>query len=73
MSVEIQQLRCKVNFKALEFVPHIKDLGDTIVKRLRSPLLHKISENEQQITDVTDDMSAGKFVALHLRFDKVSG
>ncbi|TYJ04518.1 hypothetical protein E1A91_A12G096300v1 [Gossypium mustelinum] len=34
---EIQQLRCKVNFKALVFVPHIRALGDAIVHRLRYP------------------------------------
>ncbi|KMZ62246.1 Peptide-O-fucosyltransferase [Zostera marina] len=67
MPEEIQLLRCKVNFKALEFVPHIKQLGDTIVKRLRTPLPLHISENNPQLSD---DMSTGKYVALHLRFDK---
>ncbi|TQE06861.1 hypothetical protein C1H46_007499 [Malus baccata] len=33
----IQRLRCKVNFQALAFVPHIKELGETLVNRLRYP------------------------------------
>ncbi|GFP90693.1 uncharacterized protein at1g04910 [Phtheirospermum japonicum] len=58
MPEEIQRLRCKVNFQALTFVPHIKSLGDALVSRLRrSP-----STNDEQGT--------GKFVVLHLRFDK---
>ncbi|KNA08962.1 hypothetical protein SOVF_157950 [Spinacia oleracea] len=52
----IQQLRCKVNFEALLFVPHIRELGDTLVSRLRSS-----GEFSQQ---------REKYVVLHLRFDK---
>nr|XP_028949354.1 O-fucosyltransferase 31-like [Malus domestica] len=33
----IQHLRCKVNFEALAFVPHIRKLGETLVNRLRYP------------------------------------
>ncbi|KAJ4745998.1 O-fucosyltransferase family protein [Rhynchospora pubera] len=54
---DIQQLRCKVNFQALTFVPHIISLGETIVQRLR----RSIQTNSQE---------SGKFVVLHLRFDK---
>ncbi|CAN1288486.1 O-fucosyltransferase 39 [Linum perenne] len=36
---EIQQLRCKVNFQALVFVPHIRALGDALVSRLRYPFI----------------------------------
>lgn len=53
----IQQLRCKVNFEALAFVPHIRALGDTLVSRLRNP-------------GDFSGRSAGKYVVLHLRFDK---
>ncbi|KAL7094433.1 hypothetical protein ACP275_11G103800 [Erythranthe tilingii] len=58
MPDEIQRLRCKVNFQALTFVPHIKSLGHDLVTRLRySP------------TQV-NKKATGKFVVLHLRFDK---
>ncbi|EYU39303.1 hypothetical protein MIMGU_mgv1a004838mg [Erythranthe guttata] len=58
MPNEIQRLRCKVNFQALTFVPHIKSLGHDLVTRLRySP------------TQV-NKKATGKFVVLHLRFDK---
>lgn len=53
----IQRLRCKVNFEALVFIPHIKTLGDTLVNRLRNP-------------DDFGRQGAGKYVVLHLRFDK---
>ncbi|RZC45230.1 hypothetical protein C5167_038175 [Papaver somniferum] len=66
VSRDIQRLRCKVNFQALTFVPHIKSLGDALVSRLRYPsgkyLRQKTSEIERQ--------GDGKFVVLHLRFDK---
>nr|KAJ0198778.1 hypothetical protein LSAT_V11C600338120 [Lactuca sativa] len=57
---EIQLLRCKVNFEALVFVPHIRTLGDTLLQRLRtSPTTKTKGENGN-----------GKFIVLHLRFDK---
>lgn len=72
MPKEIQQLRCKVNFKALEFVPHVKALGDALVSRLRSPLPPQLDENEDYLQEASDqNIANGKFVALHLRFDKV--
>ncbi|XP_060213144.1 O-fucosyltransferase 31-like [Lycium barbarum] len=69
----LQHLRCKANFQALVFVPHIRHLGDALVNRLRDPstksnmvgssnYLREVSEKYKQ--------GAGKFVALHLRFDK---
>ncbi|PKA66653.1 Uncharacterized protein AXF42_Ash003308 [Apostasia shenzhenica] len=63
---EIRRMRCKVNFQALAFVPHINKLGDTLIKRLRS------SSNEyiQQVVDKNVNQGSGKYVALHLRFDK---
>lgn len=69
----IQQLRCKVNFKALAFVPYIRNLGDALVRRLRYP--HEETRTHRpdyirEITGVADKQRAGKFVALHLRFDK---
>jgi hypothetical protein len=65
--MEIQRLRCKVNFEALVFVPHIRALGDSLVNRLRyGPYDVESSNYIEQVTD----SRPGKFVALHLRFDK---
>lgn len=64
---DIQLLRCKVNFLALEFVPHIRELGDALIGRLKS------QSDGIYLREMTDSnvKSTGKFVALHLRFDKV--
>nr|XP_043606061.1 O-fucosyltransferase 31-like [Erigeron canadensis] len=59
---EIQYLRCKVNFQALLFVPHIRRLGDTLVQRLRT--------SPGMISGTKDETGTGKFIVLHLRFDK---
>lgn len=65
MSMDIQRLRCKVNFQALTFVPHIKALGDALVNRLRYP------SNTGYLEETTDKKHKdGKFIVLHLRFDK---
>ncbi|CAH9070192.1 unnamed protein product [Cuscuta epithymum] len=65
MPKDIQHLRCKVNFQALVFVPHIRSLGDALVHRLRFP------EEEVNSSDNDSKQGAGeKFVAVHLRFDK---
>lgn len=74
MPKDIQHLRCKVNFKALRFVSHIRSLGDALVSRLRnspgqSEAVH--SRFLRGVTDVKEKQAAGKFVVLHLRFDKV--
>lgn len=68
----IQRLRCKVNFQALAFVPHIRELGETLVNRLRNPPIRnqKAEFDSQEGTNDIDKQGAGKFVALHLRFDK---
>ncbi|CAH9093638.1 unnamed protein product [Cuscuta epithymum] len=65
MPNDIQHLRCKVNFQALVFVPHIRSLGDALVHRLRFP--------EEEVNSSGNDNKQGageKFVAVHLRFDK---
>ena len=73
MPMEIQLLRCKVNFQALVFVPHIRALGDALVNRLRNPpsTNEEVGDNYiRQVTDARGKQGAGKFVVLHLRFDK---
>ncbi|KAL3023916.1 hypothetical protein AAZX31_04G091600 [Glycine max] len=65
---DIQRLRCKVNFEALIFVSHIKELGNAIVHRL-----HHTTEGSDYPLEETDKFGkqqTGKFVVLHLRFDK---
>lgn len=72
--MDIQRLRCKVNFQALVFVPHIRALGDALVSRLRYPSRRTevLSTNYlRETTDVIDENKASKFVVIHLRFDKV--
>lgn len=74
LPMDIQRLRCKVNFQALVFVPHIRALGDALVSRLRYPSEKHAAlgtDDVQETTDVIDEHKARKFVALHLRFDKV--
>ncbi|XP_071735379.1 O-fucosyltransferase 39-like [Rutidosis leptorrhynchoides] len=69
MPKEIQRLRCKVNFEALTFVSHIKSLGNMLVNRLRYPAVES-KGYLQQVVDPKAGKGVGKFVALHLRFDK---
>lgn len=73
--MDIQRLRCKVNFQALAFVPHIRTLGDALINRLRYPQgsTGEMGTNIllQDFTSANDKKNAGKFVVLHLRFDKV--
>ncbi|CAM8996114.1 unnamed protein product [Rhodiola kirilowii] len=68
---DIQRLRCKVNFRALSFVPHIRALGDAIVGRLRYPSNKAEGANYlREVTDRDNRKGTGKFVVIHLRFDK---
>ncbi|XP_076940309.1 O-fucosyltransferase 39-like isoform X1 [Bidens hawaiensis] len=74
MPIEIQRLRCKVNFEALVFVPHVRSLGEALVSRLRYPIVESIdavgTKYIRQVIDTKDGHGAGKYVSLHLRFDK---
>ncbi|GAV61618.1 O-FucT domain-containing protein [Cephalotus follicularis] len=72
LPTDIQRLRCKVNFKALVFVPHIRSLGDALVNRLRYPSRSGAlaADHQQESAVVIDKQEARKFVVLHLRFDK---
>lgn len=72
MPEDIQKLRCKVNFQALAFVPHIRALGDALVNRLRYPHTMREDDSTNYLKRVSDSKQGnGKFVVLHLRFDKV--
>ncbi|ESQ31314.1 hypothetical protein EUTSA_v10004041mg [Eutrema salsugineum] len=75
LPAEIQRLRCKVNFQALRFVPHITSLGDALVSRLKNPSWrsNKEKKNVDHLGDMINSHSRrepGKFAVLHLRFDK---
>lgn len=74
MPMDLQRLRCKVNFQALIFVPHIRALGDALVKRLRYPSPqsgeHEGTSLLQEVTEGNHLQKPHKFVVLHLRFDK---
>ncbi|XP_044511111.1 O-fucosyltransferase 31 [Mangifera indica] len=73
LPTDIQRLRCKVNFQALVFVRHIRVLGDIIVHRLRHPPAKLHTSGTELLRERIDDdevTGAGKFVVLHLRFDK---
>ncbi|KAJ4701456.1 O-fucosyltransferase family protein [Melia azedarach] len=73
LPTNIQRLRCKVNFRALVFVHHIRRLGETIVHRLRHPprkLQASGTEFPNERMGYAEGMGVGKFVVLHLRFDK---
>ncbi|XP_071923744.1 O-fucosyltransferase 31 isoform X2 [Coffea arabica] len=68
---EIQQLRCKVNFEALVFVPHIRMLAETLINRLRyAPSGDRAVGVSNWQERLDDKRRAGKYVVLHLRFDK---
>lgn len=69
LPADIQKLRCKVNFQALSFVPHINALGQTLVNRLRYPSL-PTEGNIQEVVSKNGNEGVGKYVTLHLRFDK---
>ncbi|RWW79429.1 hypothetical protein BHE74_00012277 [Ensete ventricosum] len=73
LSGDIQRLRCKVNFQALAFVSHINALGETLIKRLRSPVRKQPEELLKEVADENVQEGPGKFAVLHLRFDKVYG
>ncbi|CAN0877243.1 O-fucosyltransferase 31 [Linum grandiflorum] len=62
---ELQRLRCKVNFEALAFTRHVTTLGDLLVHRLRFP-----SRDHQESNNDSGKEGSGKYVVLHLRFDK---
>lgn len=72
LPVDLQRLRCKVNFQALVFRSHIISLGETLVKRLRSPIRVHSSKSIHQVVE-GDTNQAEKYAVLHLRFDKVDG
>ncbi|XP_058786273.1 O-fucosyltransferase 31 [Vicia villosa] len=73
LPTDIQRLRCKVNFEALNFVPHVQELGSIIVQRLRYNATVDQAEANDYLLEETHKLGkrqSGKFIVLHLRFDK---
>ncbi|CAL1395446.1 unnamed protein product [Linum trigynum] len=70
LPIDLQRLRCKVNFEALAFVRDVKVLGELIVNRLRKTK-HQVLGSELRVNnDGSGNDGSGKYVVLHLRFDK---
>ncbi|XP_061359339.1 O-fucosyltransferase 15-like isoform X2 [Gastrolobium bilobum] len=75
---ELQRLRCRCNFHALQFVPRIQETGALLLKRLREhagligpldrylvgPFAESIKEESGN-----HEKKASKYLALHLRFE----
>ncbi|XP_057730784.1 O-fucosyltransferase 15-like isoform X2 [Arachis stenosperma] len=74
---ELQRLRCRCNFHALQFVPRIQETGALLLKRLRKhegligpldryllgPFAESVEENGNNVK------KASKYLAIHLRFE----
>ncbi|RDX89921.1 hypothetical protein CR513_28287, partial [Mucuna pruriens] len=78
ISFELQRLRCRCNFHALQFVPRIQATGALLLKRLREhsgvigPLDHYlVGPFVESIKEKSGNNAkkASKFLALHLRFE----
>ncbi|RXH92647.1 hypothetical protein DVH24_033543 [Malus domestica] len=68
----IQRVSCKVNFQALAFVPHIRELGETLVNRLRYPPNGnpKGGSDSQDKANEIEKQGAGKYdIAAHSACD----
>ncbi|CAH2038179.1 unnamed protein product [Thlaspi arvense] len=80
MPFELQRLRCRCNFHALNFIPRIQETGALLVKRLRNsgpypapldPHLVGPKTASLALDKKSDDppASSSKYLALHLRFE----
>ena len=62
-----------VNFQALAFVPHIRALEDALISRLHNPQGAYEGLGTNYLKETTSSVAketSGKFVVLHLQFDK---
>ncbi|XP_057420771.1 O-fucosyltransferase 15-like [Lotus japonicus] len=75
---ELQRLRCRCNFQALQFVPRIQEIGALLLKRLREdtahigPLDHYLVGSFAESVKGkggTNSKKVSKYLALHLRFE----
>ncbi|KAG5234684.1 O-fucosyltransferase [Salix suchowensis] len=75
---QLQTLRCRCNFHALQFAPKIQETGSLLIQRLRKngarpgPLDHYLigpyAENNLQ-EKLGHAVKASRYLALHLRFE----
>ncbi|CAJ1941406.1 unnamed protein product [Sphenostylis stenocarpa] len=78
IAFELQRLRCRCNFHALQFVPRIQETGALLLKRLREdsgtfgPLDHYLvgpfAESIKKKSE-NNTKKPSKYLALHLRFE----
>ncbi|XP_065877680.1 O-fucosyltransferase 2-like [Euphorbia lathyris] len=74
---QLQRLRCRCNFHALQFVPKIQQTGALILQRLRKGAHPGVMDRfllgpyAETITNEKESRSkkASKYLALHLRFE----
>ncbi|KAG0612257.1 hypothetical protein M758_6G014000 [Ceratodon purpureus] len=80
VSFDIQRLRCRCNFHALRFVPHLQKMGDLIVERMRDKHPRWGPNEDEFHLDNTPLAEAEKarirfakpvpkYLAVHLRFE----
>ncbi|KAL5182370.1 O-fucosyltransferase 15 [Glycine soja] len=78
IAFELQRLRCRCNFHALQFVPRIQETGALLLKRLREHsglvgpldryLVGPFAESMKEKSE-SNAKKASKYLALHLRFE----
>ncbi|KAL5773242.1 hypothetical protein ACOSQ2_013166 [Xanthoceras sorbifolium] len=75
---QLQRLRCRCNFHALQFVPKIQETGAVLLQRLRKHAANPGPLDRHLVGPYTDlivkgergrSRKASKYLALHLRFE----
>ncbi|XP_042520203.1 O-fucosyltransferase 15-like [Macadamia integrifolia] len=75
---QLQRLRCRCNFHALEFVPKIQEAGALIIQRLRQHKSHRGPLDHNLVGLLAEQKTLGRreppskpsrYLALHLRFE----
>ncbi|KAJ6706762.1 O-FUCOSYLTRANSFERASE 2 [Salix viminalis] len=76
--VDLQRLRCRCNFHALQFVPKIQETGALLLQRLRKHATHPGSLDHYLIGPFAEPnlkgkgghaVKASRYLAIHLRFE----
>ncbi|XP_050232334.1 O-fucosyltransferase 15-like isoform X2 [Mercurialis annua] len=74
---QLQRLRCRCNFHALQFIPKIQQIGSLLLQRLRKSAVHVGPLDHYLVGPYALNMKekgghagkASKYLALHLRFE----
>ncbi|KAL8130230.1 hypothetical protein V2J09_019385 [Rumex salicifolius] len=64
--LQLQRLRCRCNFHALQFVPKIQEAGALILQRMRQNSMYA---NEKMKRKGGRAKKSSRFLSLHLRFE----